>query len=97
MANESRTYRKSPDVVLRRVAGEALLIPIRRRLTDLDRIFTINETGEAVWELLNGRRTLEDIAMELAARFDVEPARARADVEELLDQLHAAALVEPAQ
>lgn len=94
MSDDRIVYRKSPDIVVRHVAGETLLIPIRRKLSDMDRIYTINATGEAIWDLLDGQRTIGDIARCVAERYDVADAVARADVAELLAQLHQDALVE---
>jgi hypothetical protein len=40
-------YKKSSSVVGRRVAGEAVLVPISRHVSDLHSIFALNETAAA--------------------------------------------------
>lgn len=94
MIEKNMIFRKCPDVVLRHVAGEALLIPIRRKLADMDRIFTLNTTGEAIWELLDGKRSVEEVVRAVVERYDVSESVANADVVDLLGQFSEAGLVE---
>ena len=60
-------FAKSEDFVQRSVAGECLLVPIRRRLTDTNSIYVLNETGAEVWQRLDGTRSVRDIAADLHA------------------------------
>jgi hypothetical protein len=87
-------YRRGTDVVTRTIAGETLLVPVRRGLADMDRLFTLNETGTEIWARLDGRTTINELADALVARHDVDLAQARIDARELLVALHGAALVE---
>ena len=56
-------YKRNESVVLRDVAGEKLLIPVKGRLADLQNIFVLEGLGEWVWEQLDGVRELEEIEM----------------------------------
>lgn len=59
--------------------------------------FTLNETGVALWQALEaGAGTAQAIAEELVRRFEVDGAQALADVREVLAELVAEKLVEPA-
>ena len=49
-----RRYAKDPNMVFRDIEGEMILVPIRRRTADLESIYTLNETGARIWELLDG-------------------------------------------
>ena len=40
----------------------------------------LNRTGSAVWSLLDGRRTLAEVAEAIAVSFDVAPEVASGDV-----------------
>lgn len=92
----STRWRRSDGVVTRRIAGETLLVPVRGALADLERIFTLNDTGAAAWELLDGQLTLEAIGERMAEQFDVGADEARDDAARLVGQLREAGLVEPA-
>lgn len=64
-------YAPSEDVVVRNVHGELIIIPITSGIGDAEgEIFTLNETGQAVWSKLDGKRSLKDVAGELASDFE---------------------------
>jgi hypothetical protein len=55
--------------------------------------FGLVETGAEVWDLLDGRRSIDDIITTLQADYDSEPEHIRADVLEFLSGLEAAGLL----
>jgi pyrroloquinoline quinone biosynthesis protein D len=59
--------------------GAMLLIP--------EGALMLNRTAAAALELVDGRRTIADIAAALTAAFDVDEACLRDDVTELFDRL----------
>jgi hypothetical protein len=88
------TFRKSGEHVTRTIAGETLVVPIRAAAADLDSIYVFNDTGAAIWTLLDTPRGLEDIARAVADEFEVTSEAARGDVVRFLQMLHEAGLVE---
>ena len=69
--NLDKIYKPSEDVVAREIQGEFIIIPITNGVGDSeDAIFTLNETGKAVWDKLDGKKTLKSIGSELAKEFD---------------------------
>ena len=86
-------YRRKPDVVGRSVLGETLLVPIRGELADLQRIFALNPTAEYIWMQLDGAHDLAAVRDGLVARFEVEPARAQAELAEFIAQLSTSGLI----
>ena len=91
----NETYRRMPQVVVREVAGERLLIPIHGKLADMRRVFTLNAVAARIWEWMDGSRTLAAIAAALTEEFDVEEVQAQDDVRELAGNLLKSALIEP--
>jgi len=81
---------------MRRVGREALLVPIRNRVGDLDSIFTLNESAILVWEALDGRMSLDDVIDRMCAEYDVDRALAAGDVAEIVGALVDARLLERA-
>jgi len=77
-------YSKSSSLVHRAVADEAILVPIRRDVADLDSIYALEGVGPRIWELVDGRRTVGDIVSSIVAEYDVDPAIAEADVLEFV-------------
>jgi len=92
---ESVPLHPSPDVVSRRIAGERLLMPVRHGAAQIDYLFTSNEVGSAIFDLLDGRRAALEIARLVSAEFEVAEEQARADVLEFLSILYDAGLVVP--
>lgn len=90
----ARIFRKSGDVVSRRVAGELYLVPVKGRVAELQRLFSLNRVAECVWEHLDGHRSLDELAGVVVERFDVDAARASGDVAALVRSLQEHGLVE---
>lgn len=86
-------YRRSEDVVSRHVGREAVLVPVRAHAGALDFIYTLSPVAARIWSLLDGEHTVEEITAEICAEFDVDSARALADLEELLVDLEGISLV----
>jgi hypothetical protein len=82
-----RIYAKNNDFVQREVAGECILIPVRRQLTDVNGLYVLNETGAALWRLIDGKKTLRDITLEFLNEFDVTQAQLEKDVASLIEDL----------
>jgi hypothetical protein len=78
MTQESVLCRAS-GVVARTIAGETILVPVRRRAQEMG-LFTLNGVGTFIWKALDGTRSLGEIAGAVADAFAVDPARALADV-----------------
>jgi hypothetical protein len=87
-------YARREDVLLRNVAGEHLLVPLRRNAADLQAIFALNRVGLFVWELLDGQRTVGAVLAAILKRYDVGADEAAADLRSLLDRLTQVSVVE---
>ena len=91
-----RRYKKDPDIVFRAIEGEMILVPIRRRTADLESIYTLNETGARIWELIDGQHTLREIRDIIAQEYEVTPEEAEADLAEFMAYLEEIEAVEKA-
>jgi hypothetical protein len=94
---DSRIYRRRDSVVRREVAGEAFLVPIHGHLADLQELFVLNEVGDWLWERLDGKRSLDDLAAALGAEFEVSEEQALKDAESFAHRLVEAGLAEEGQ
>ena len=93
MESPPRHYRKAPGLVTRSIAGETIIVPVRRGVGDHDSIYTLNEVGTRIWQLLEAGSGAPEIAGALSREFEVAPAEAEADVRAFLGTLAAAGLV----
>jgi len=80
-------YQKSESIISRNIAGEAVLVPLRRNAADLDNIYALNETAALVWESLDGENTLQDVLKRVVTEFEVYEADAERDLLDLVAHL----------
>lgn len=80
-------YTKHPDYVQRDVAGECILVPIRRTLTEANSIYVLNETAAALWKRIDGQRTAQDIMTDFCNEYEVTTDQLAKDFTLLLDDL----------
>jgi hypothetical protein len=73
--------------VQRDVAGECILVPIRRTLTEANSIYVLNETGAALWYRIDGQRTAQDIVTDFCNEYEVSTDQLAKDFTSLLDDL----------
>jgi hypothetical protein len=78
---------KDPSIVARTIAGDLILVPIRHRAGDIDSIYTMNQVGCRIWELVDGQRRVEEIRDVLVDEFEVGPDEAETDLVNFLLQL----------
>ena len=94
---DDEVYRHAAEVVIRRIAGEAILVPIRNRVGDLDSIFTMNETAITIWEAIDGNTALHDVIDRVCDDYEVDAKTAAADTREIVMSLIEAGLLEVAK
>jgi len=82
-----RRFAKDPSIVSRKIIDGFVLVPIRRRAADLESIYTMNEVGSRIWELIDGQRRIEEIRDVIVEEFQVSPEEAELDLKEFLNQL----------
>lgn len=79
--------KKSENVVFRKIENEYILVPIKSNAAELDYIYTLNEVGARIWELIDGTRTVGDIRDIICSEYEVTPETAVADLDALLAEL----------
>ncbi len=79
--------KKSENVVFRKIESEYILVPIKSNAAELDYIYTLNEVGARIWELIDGTRTVGDIRDIICSEYEVTPETAVADLDALLAEL----------
>jgi len=71
----------SQGVVAREIEGEIVIVPVTAGIGEAeDELYTLNETGQAIWQKLDGRRTLKDVVASLASEFTSPLSELETDV-----------------
>lgn len=79
---------RSDDIVSREIEGELIIVPIASGIGDLeDELYTLNETGRAIWERIDGIRSLQNIAADLAKEYSAPLDQISQDVLGLAGEL----------
>ena len=74
-------YSPSADIVARVIEDELIIVPLVSGIGDIeDDLFTLNETGRAIWDRLDGKNNLKDIVVLLSEEFDASPSEMENDV-----------------
>lgn len=82
-----KRFAKESSIVSRKIAGEFILVPIRRTAGDIDHIYAINEVAGRIWELIDSTRQIRDIRDIIVEEYDVLPEDVERDLVEFLQQL----------
>lgn len=78
----------SDDIVAREIEGEIIIVPMVAGIGDLeDELFTLNDTGKAIWTQLDGRKTLGEIIKTIEDEYDAPAGTIERDVIGLVEEL----------
>ena len=89
-----RFGRKS-EFVTRMIAGEAVVVPVRGQIGDIDAIYHFNEVGAFIWNLLDGKTSVCDIAHAVCLEFEAAREDSERDTLEFVDLLQDAGMIAP--
>ncbi len=79
-----RCYTKESSIVARKIADEIILVPVRKNVGDLESIYTLNEVGAKIWELIDGKKKIKDIRSMILEEFDATEEQVNKDLEEFI-------------
>ena len=86
--NPETVLKANPMLAWREIDGSIVIIS-----PELSMVHELNPTASFIWKRVDGKRTTDEIAAQLAAEFDVSPESALADIRELVESLVANQLV----
>jgi hypothetical protein len=82
-----QVFTRDAASVTRRIAGETVVLPMREDVVDLDALYTLNETGSFVWELIDGQRSVGALVEAMVEAYAVDGDLAAADIAHLVTSL----------
>ncbi|MEW6137509.1 MAG: PqqD family protein [Thermodesulfobacteriota bacterium] len=70
-ASLEKVYRPTEDIVAREIEGEVIIVPLVGTIGDREsEFYALNETGRAIWRLLDGTKPLSAVAESLSEEFE---------------------------
>jgi len=88
--NPATILKTNPMLAWREIDGSVVIISPERSM-----VHELNPTASFIWKKVDGKRTTDEIAEQVAAEFDVTRESALADIHELAESLAANQLLGP--
>jgi hypothetical protein len=82
-----KSFRKKEEIVHRSIAGEIILVPVKGKLADMQRIFTLNPVADFIWNNIDGGQSMGAIRNKVLTHFDVTGEQADRDIMEFIEEL----------
>jgi hypothetical protein len=95
METSNSCFIKGKDLVTRSIAGETIIVPIKNNVGDLDSVYTLNEIGTLIWELIDGKKSLDQIIEAIYSAYEVTPEEVTKDMVDFVSSLKEAGLIRP--
>lgn len=84
---ENKVFKKNKDMVSRVIDDETILLPIYKTSDDINCIYSLNKVASQVWDLIDGKRTMERIKKLILERFNTTPKEVDKEMAKLLKDL----------
>ena len=88
-SNNAMKVKRTGDAISRVIDGEVVIL-----LADESMIHALKGCGSRVWELIEEETAILEIVQKICAEYEVEPQRAREEIDEFVHKLAAMKLVE---
>jgi hypothetical protein len=86
-------YVRSDSVVSRVIAGETLIVPVRKGVGDLASIYSLNQVASSIWQAIARPRSKDEIVELVEQEFEGERQQVDRDVDGFLMEMHSAGLI----
>ena len=80
--------------VLKELAGSFMVVPLGSQVMNFSSIIKLSESGAFLWRLLDDEKTIEELTEAMVSEYEVDEAKARADIEKFIKKLEDADLLE---
>jgi len=88
MPDLNSVYSHSPSIVTRKTGTEYVLVPIANNIADMNSVYTLNDTGAFIWDLIDGKKSVRDLIDAVVAEYETDYETAIADVNLFLDEMN---------
>lgn len=84
---DSAVLKKNPNMVMRVIDDETILLPIYKTSEEINCIYTLNKVASRVWEMLDGKKTVGEIKKQVLKEFDTNHKEVEKELGKLLKDL----------
>ena len=73
--------------ILRNIADETIIVPIKQSINDFNGLLSLNESGTFLWKVLQSECEKEDIVDAFMKEYSVDEKSAAEDIDAFLESL----------
>jgi hypothetical protein len=77
----------SPSIVTRKTGNEYVLVPIANNIADMNSVYTLNDTGAFIWELIDGEKSVEELINAVTEEYEIDRKTATGDVFSFIEKM----------
>ena len=77
----------SPSIVTRKTGNEYVLVPVTNNIADMNSVYTLNETGAFVWELIDGNKNVGDLIEAVINEYNIDRETATSDMMAFIENM----------
>lgn len=72
------------DFILRKIAGEDVVVPIGQNIINFNGVITLNETAAFLWKELKNDCSKDTLKIKMCQEYDVTEEKAQEDIDKFL-------------
>jgi hypothetical protein len=80
MPDLNSVYSHSPSIVTRKTGTEYVLVPVANNIADMNSVYTLNDTGAFIWDLIDGKKNIKEIIDAVVSEYETDYETASSDV-----------------
>lgn len=80
-------YIRNPNYIFRKIVNETILVPVRQNVAEVNCIYSLNEVGSFLWQLLAEPQDLLALQSAVLSEFDGDPEQISGDIRQFLANL----------
>ena len=70
--------------MLRKIAGQAVVVPLGGRVVEFNGIITLSESGAKLWEKMQCETTISELVEAITSEYNIDVNTARNDIKEFI-------------
>ena len=91
------TMKIKEGYLLREIAGNTIVVPVGEACLDFNGMINLNESGAFLWKILENGADAKTLLNELVSNYDVSEQQAKNDIENIINELYSAGVLDVKQ
>lgn len=89
MRDNGTRYERNESFIYRSIVNEAVLVPIRQDVADMECIYTLNDLGAFIWERIDHPLSWDELFASIQDTYNVDPSLMAVDLENFIQEMTA--------